>query len=210
MDPRFLRRVPSLVLSSITLPYRPRFANINILFISLQHVKRKPGRASSPRTEQQQQDKQHHNTEQPKCSCTALKTQREQRERKESNREHYTEEPSWKPRFETHLFHTTANEFRLMHSLPRRQMNHGYCLNFHDGKQITRTASFPTGFFMVENTRGIGLKTRQKPGRMAGERAGKIRQNGRQNWAEWQKLLGKNCAEWQEKLGKIRQNGRKN
>ncbi|KAI8329995.1 hypothetical protein BD560DRAFT_429240 [Blakeslea trispora] len=57
---------------------------------------------------------------------------------------HYTEEPSWKPGFETHLFHTTANEFRLMHSLPRRQMNHGYCPNFHDGKQITRTASFPT------------------------------------------------------------------
>ncbi|KAI8336378.1 hypothetical protein BD560DRAFT_428475 [Blakeslea trispora] len=52
--------------------------------------------------------------------------------------------PSWKPGFETHLFHTTANEFRLMHSLPRRQMNHGYCPNFHDGKQITRTASFPT------------------------------------------------------------------
>ncbi|KAI8327566.1 hypothetical protein BD560DRAFT_429577 [Blakeslea trispora] len=51
--------------------------------------------------------------------------------------------PSWKPGFETHLFHTTANEFRLMHSLPRRQMNHGYCPNFHDGKQITRTASFP-------------------------------------------------------------------
>ncbi|KAI8331791.1 hypothetical protein BD560DRAFT_494106 [Blakeslea trispora] len=52
--------------------------------------------------------------------------------------------PSWKPGFETHLFHTTTNEFRLMHTLPRRQMNHGYCPNFHDGKQITRTASFPT------------------------------------------------------------------
>ncbi|KAI8331417.1 hypothetical protein BD560DRAFT_429054 [Blakeslea trispora] len=35
--------------------------------------------------------------------------------------------PSWKPGFETHLFHTTANKFQLMHSLPRRQMNHGYC-----------------------------------------------------------------------------------
>ncbi|KAI8369090.1 hypothetical protein BD560DRAFT_424169 [Blakeslea trispora] len=52
--------------------------------------------------------------------------------------------PSWKPGFETHLFHTTANKFRLMHSLPRRQMDHGYCPNFHNGKQITRTASFPT------------------------------------------------------------------
>ncbi|KAI8327059.1 hypothetical protein BD560DRAFT_494607 [Blakeslea trispora] len=93
----------------------------------------------------------------------------------------------------THLFQTTANEFRLMHSLPQTANEPRLLPQFPRGKQIRE----------LPRSNGIGLKTRQKIGRMAGETAGKSGKTVAKTGQNGKKLLGKNCAEWQEKSGRM-------